>query len=80
MPGVRWLAIIKRPLAVTALMLWAMVLGALVNTAVAVALGLLVYPLGLWALRVFGPEERRILRSLVPERLSARFAFSQTTP
>ncbi|MCI0578726.1 MAG: oligosaccharide flippase family protein [Chloroflexi bacterium] len=72
MPGVGWPALLKRPLAVTAGMVWAMWLGSQVHLALGLLLGLLVYPLGLWLLRVFGEEERRILQSLLPKRLAGR--------
>jgi O-antigen/teichoic acid export membrane protein len=80
MPGVGWVKIIKRPLAVIAMMLWAMVLGSQVNLFVALALGVIAYPLGLWLLRVFGEEERHILRSILPQSLVERLAFLSTDP
>jgi O-antigen/teichoic acid export membrane protein len=72
MPGVGWLKILKRPLAVTAIMLWAMVLGSQVHWLLGLVLGLGVYPVGLWLLRVIGPEERGVLTSILPGRLSQR--------
>jgi O-antigen/teichoic acid export membrane protein len=74
MPDVRWKKLLIRPLAVTALMLWVMVLGAQINLVVGLAAGIIAYPVGLLLLRVFGEEEKRILSSLLPERIMARLA------
>ena len=78
MPDVGWMSIIKRPLAITAGMLVAMVLGSQVNMALALALGLAVLPLGLWLLHVFGEEERQILGALLPKEVAARFALDNS--
>jgi O-antigen/teichoic acid export membrane protein len=72
MPNVRWLKLLLRPLAATSLMLGAMVLGSQIHLIVGLVAGILVYPAGLWLLRVFGEEEKAILRSLLPERISNR--------
>jgi O-antigen/teichoic acid export membrane protein len=77
MPGVGWLKIIKRPLAVTAIMLWAMVLGSLVNVPLALVLGIAAYFFGLWILRVIGPDERRIFASILPKGLAGRLRLEQ---
>ena len=75
MPGIGWLKIIKRPLAITAAMLWAMWLGIQVNVIVGLILGVGVYILGLWVMRIFGEEERQILISLLPESLGSRISL-----
>jgi hypothetical protein len=72
MPNVSWLKIIKKPLAVTAIMLWAMVLGNQISTFMALIFGVAGYFAGLWVLRVIGEEEQLILGSLLPEK-AARF-------
>ncbi len=74
MPDVRWNKILVRPLAVTALMLWVMVLGSQFNLIAGVIAGIIAYPVGLLLLRVFGEEEKRILSSLLPERVMVRLA------
>jgi O-antigen/teichoic acid export membrane protein len=78
MPNIGWMSIIKRPLAITAGMLVAMVLGSQVNLALALALGLAALPLGLWLLHVFGEEERQILGALLPKEVAARFALDNS--
>ncbi len=52
----------------------AVVTGALwaVHSALAVLAGLVVYAAGVWALRVFGPQERETLLSTLPERMRSR--------
>ncbi|MFW5940749.1 MAG: oligosaccharide flippase family protein [Chloroflexota bacterium] len=72
MPAVGWQRLLWRPLAITAFMGAAMWAGAQVHLAAGLAAGALVYPLGLWLLRVFGEEERQILQSLLPAPLAAR--------
>jgi O-antigen/teichoic acid export membrane protein len=77
MPNVGWAGIIKRPLAVTAIMIWAIVLGSLVSPILALVLGLIAYPVGLWLLRVFGDEERQILGALLPKELAGRLSLAK---
>jgi O-antigen/teichoic acid export membrane protein len=72
MPDVHWMKLLVRPLAVTALMLWVMVIGSQVHLIVGLLAGIIAYPVGLLLLRVFGEEEKQILSSLLPERLMAR--------
>jgi O-antigen/teichoic acid export membrane protein len=79
MPSVGWFNLLKRPLVITAAMIVAIVLGNQVSMILALALGLLVYPLGLWLLRVFGEQERQIIASLLPENLAGRFGLDKTT-
>jgi O-antigen/teichoic acid export membrane protein len=75
MPDVHWLKIIKRPLAATAVMLWAMVAGNLIGPLVSLTLGVAGYLAAIWLLRIFGDEERRILLSILPQRVAVRLAF-----
>jgi O-antigen/teichoic acid export membrane protein len=70
MPDVGWLKIIKRPLALTAIMLWAMVLGNLISTFLALVFGVVAFLIGLWLLRVIGDEEQQIMSSLLPESIA----------
>jgi len=71
MKGIGWPRLVTRPLILTALMMGAILAGKLVSTPVAVMAGSLVYLAGLWKIGVFEPEERRILRSILPERVVA---------
>jgi O-antigen/teichoic acid export membrane protein len=72
MPAMRWLQLLWRPALVTLLMIGSMWAGMQIHDAVGLALGVAVYPAGLWLLGVFGEEERRILQSLLPEPIAAR--------
>jgi O-antigen/teichoic acid export membrane protein len=72
MADVHWFRLLWRPAAITGAMVLAMWLGAQVHLAVSVVVGLAIYPLGLWLLRVFGSEERLILASLLPAPLAER--------
>lgn len=76
MPGVGWLNLLARPVLVTAATIVVMVLGAQVHMVLGLVLGLVAYPAGLWLLRVFGPEERRILESLLPAPIAARLKLA----
>jgi O-antigen/teichoic acid export membrane protein len=75
MPDIGWLKIIKRPLAATAIMMWAIVLGNQIGLVLAALLGIVAYGLSLWLLRIFGEEEQRIVVSLLPESLVSRLPF-----
>jgi O-antigen/teichoic acid export membrane protein len=75
MANMGWFKIVARPLLVTAAMLVAMVLGNQINLVVGLIAGLVVYPVGLWLLRVFGKEEKQILNSVLPESVTNRLAF-----
>jgi O-antigen/teichoic acid export membrane protein len=76
MPEVGWLRLLWRPAAVTLAMVAFMALGATVHLGLGLALGLAVYPVGLWLMRVFGEEERRILQSLLPTSLAVRLGLT----
>ena len=69
MEGVQWVGLLVRPIAVTILMVGAMWAGAQANLWLGLLLGLIVYPAGLWLLRVFGEEEQKIVAAIVPEPL-----------
>ncbi len=69
MPDVGWRRLLWKPALIAAVMLAVMALGAHFNLWLGLLAGVIVYPLGLFALRVFGPEERQILLSLLPRKL-----------
>lgn len=71
MPGVGWFRLLARPLLVTLLMGMAGFLGAQLHLWAGVILALAVYPLGLWGLRVFGEEERKIAAAILPAKVAA---------
>lgn len=75
MPGLDWGRLLIRPFLVTLVMVGTMWLGFQVHVLLAVAVGLIVYPLGLWALRVFGTEEQQILRQILPTAVTQRLRF-----
>jgi O-antigen/teichoic acid export membrane protein len=72
MPGVSWGPLLLRPLLLTALMVAAMLLGRQLHLLLGLLLGLLIYPTGLFLLRIISPEERRLLRTLLPTPLATR--------
>jgi O-antigen/teichoic acid export membrane protein len=76
LPGVRWFNLLWRPIAVTLVTLFAMWLGWQLHPLLAFAAGMVVYPAGLWLLRVFGHEERRIVQSILPASVAARLKLA----
>ena len=72
LPGLNWPRFTWRPLLATAAMIVAMWFGSQIHLVAGMTLGLGVYAAGLWLLRVFGDEERRILHTILPAPLSAR--------
>ena len=70
--GARWLRFMGKPGVVTAVMLALMWAGGQVNVLLGLALGLVVYPAGLFFLRVIGPEERGVLANILPAAVAAR--------
>lgn len=72
MPEIGWLQIVKRPLAATAIMMWAIVLGNRIGLIAGLIAGLAAYGAGLWLLRIFGDEEKRIVASLVPQQIAGK--------
>ena len=71
-----WLKILKRPLAATAIMMWAIVLGDQIGLLAALIFGIAGYALALWLLRIFGDEEKRIVASLLPEQVAGRLPLN----
>ncbi|MGD8855546.1 MAG: oligosaccharide flippase family protein, partial [Chloroflexota bacterium] len=72
MPDIRWLQIVKRPLAAAAIMMWAIVLGSWIGLIIGLFAGLVAYGAALWLLRIFGDEEKHIVASLVPHQIAGR--------
>ncbi|HQF70824.1 MAG TPA: oligosaccharide flippase family protein, partial [Promineifilum sp.] len=70
--GVDWRQLTARPLLLTALMMAAMALGGRLHLLVGLALGVAVYLVGLFALRVIGPEERAALGEVLPLAVTRR--------
>ncbi len=77
MPDVGWRNLLARPVVATVVMILFMALGARVHVGLGLLLGLLVYPAGLWLLRVFGQDERRILQMVLPAPLAARLGLGE---
>lgn len=75
MPDIGWLRILKGPLAATAIMMWAIVIGDRIGLITALFLGIVAYGLALWLLRIFGEEEKRIAASLLPRSWVSRLAL-----
>lgn len=76
MPRINWVGFVTRPFLVTVVMVAAMLSGGRLHMVVGLLLGLLIYPAGLWLLRVFGEEERHVLRSILPAPLAARLKLT----
>ncbi|MBE2220221.1 MAG: polysaccharide biosynthesis C-terminal domain-containing protein, partial [Anaerolineae bacterium] len=73
MPGVNWLHLLAKPLALTAVVILIMALITyLTHPVIGVAAGLLLYGVGLIALRILGGEERTVLRAILPAPLTAK--------
>ena len=70
--GVRWLRFTWKPGLVTAVMLTLMWAGGQLNLLLGLALGLVVYPAGLFLLRVIGAEERAVLANILPTAVTTR--------
>ena len=73
--GVDWLQLTARPLLLTALMMAAMALGGRLHLLIGLALGVAVYLVGLFALRVIGPEERAALGEVLPLAVTRRLGW-----
>ena len=77
MPDIKWPSLLKKPLMLAIIMLAATAVGYQISFLAAIIFGLLVYPIGLWVLRVFGETERIILVSLLPEQILARLPLDK---
>lgn len=73
MPGVNWLHLLAKPLALTAVVVLIMAgISQFAHPVIGVAVGLFVYGVGLIALRILGEEERTVLRAILPRPITAR--------
>lgn len=72
MEPLNWARFLWKPALVTAVMVAAMWAGGQVHIIVGLALGALIYPAGLFILRVVGPEEKRILADILPAPIVTR--------
>jgi O-antigen/teichoic acid export membrane protein len=76
MPGLNWVQFAWRPVLLTAVMIGAMWLGGQIHLVVALVVGVAVYLVGLWALRIIGSDERRALSSIVPLSVARRLRLT----
>jgi len=74
--GLDWLRLVARPVLLTVAMLAAMWLGNQAHLIVALALGLLIYPVGLVVLRIIEPDERQAIAAVLPLGLTRRLGWS----
>ncbi len=72
MPAVDWGKLLVRPILVAIGMVAAMLALSQINLILALIVGIIIYPVGLFALRIFGDEERQILAQIVPASLATR--------
>ncbi|MCP5098011.1 MAG: hypothetical protein GY943_20885, partial [Chloroflexi bacterium] len=72
MPGIAWRQFLGRPLLLTAIMFGGMMLGGQLHLLVGLALGLIIYPVGLFLLHILGAEERQILGKILPASIASR--------
>jgi O-antigen/teichoic acid export membrane protein len=80
MPGVGWLSLMARPAGLAAAMALALIGGGQLHPLLGLALALAIYALGLWRLSILTPGERRILGTLLPQRLTARLPAIRPQP
>jgi O-antigen/teichoic acid export membrane protein len=80
MQDIGWVKIIKRPLVLTAVMIWAIVIGSQIHLIVGLILGVLAYFGSIWALKLFGQEERQILATVLPANVASRFSLDERPP
>ncbi len=75
MPGVDWRGLGQRPLLLTLIMVGLMWAAFQVHLLLATAVGLLLYPIGLWALRIIGADELQVVRAILPTAVVRRLRF-----
>ncbi len=76
MSGVNWFDLMWKPMLVTAVMVIAMWAGSQIHLILALILGAVIYPAGLLLLRVIGPDERRVLTSILPASIATRLKLN----
>jgi O-antigen/teichoic acid export membrane protein len=72
MRDVNLLALMLRPWLITLVMVGAMWLGSQIHLLLGLVLGALIYPAGLFILRVIGREEREVLAAILPAPIATR--------
>jgi len=75
MPGLEWRRLVVRPFLVTAIMVALMALGYQMLGVGTAVIGIVAYPIGLWAFRVIGEDEKQILRAVLPNAVTRRLKF-----
>ena len=75
MPSVEWGKLLWRPVAITAVMVVAMLGLGQFNLWLGLIAGLIIYPVGLVVLKVFGEEELRILSAILPDSIMNRLGW-----
>ena len=76
MEGVNWFELMWRPWLVTLFMVALMLVANQVHLILALLVGIVVYPAGLWTLHVFGDDEKRVLAQALPQSLAARLRLT----
>lgn len=79
LPRIGWAQLLGRPMLATAVMGGGLWIGTQAHLALGLALGLALYPAALWALGVFGSEERQVAAKLLPGRFG-RWVAPSTRP
>ena len=80
MPGVRWGSMLARPLLLTGVMFAAMWAGAQLHIIIGLFFGMLIYPAGLFVLRIITNDERVFLAKLLPAGISRRIGWTADEP
>ncbi|MCA9925890.1 MAG: polysaccharide biosynthesis C-terminal domain-containing protein, partial [Anaerolineales bacterium] len=75
MAGVNWGRFLGRPFLLTALMFAGLYLGAQIHMIVGLALGIVIYPVGLILLGILGTEERQVLAKILPAPIANRLPW-----
>jgi O-antigen/teichoic acid export membrane protein len=76
MPGIAWQQFLIRPLLLIALMFGGMWLGGQFHLLLGLALGIIIYPLGLFIFKILGVEERQILGKILPSSIASRLKLN----
>ncbi|MCO5206496.1 MAG: oligosaccharide flippase family protein [Anaerolineae bacterium] len=76
MQPIGWVNLLWKPFVITGVMLLVMLAVSQVSLVVGLLAGLIVYPAGLWLMKVFGEEERFILASILPGSVASKLGLS----